>query len=212
VKITLDEDAFMTLYCAALNDAHPDRAGADETRPESPGAKSPDVWFVPTPDDVVRAMLELARVRSDDVVVDLGSGDGRIAIAAAYDYGARAVGLELNADLLRQSSETSKQKGVSHLTTFVQEDLFSYDLREATVVTLYLLPDMNLQLRPKLLRELQPGARIVSHAFDMADWMPDCRAEVDGRYLYVWTINGRSAGQGISGTRALAEEPDPAQS
>ena len=187
-KITLDEDGQMTLYCAGLNDGHPDRPGEDETRHGNAGAKSPNVWFVPTPDEVVRAMLELARVSSDDVVIDLGSGDGRIAIAAACDYGARAVGLELNPDLLRQSSEISKQRGVSHLTTFVQEDLFSYDLREATVVTLYLLPEMNLQLRPKLLRELQPGARIVSHAFDMADWIPDQRAEVDGRYLYVWII------------------------
>jgi hypothetical protein len=193
VKITLDAGRQMTLYCAPLNDGHPARAGTADTRPESACAKSPDVWFVPTPDGVVHAMLELAGVTSHDVVFDLGSGDGRIAIAAAHEYGARAVGLELDADLLRQSVETSKQKGVSHLTTFLQEDLFSCDLREATVVTLYLLPNMNLEIRPKLLRELRAGARVVSHAFDMAEWTPDQRIEVDCRYLYVWTIDGRAS-------------------
>jgi SAM-dependent methyltransferase len=176
-----------------LNEETPARADAAATRREGACAKSPDVWFVPTPESVVHAMLELARVTSNDVVFDLGSGDGRVAIAAAHDYGAKAVGLELNAELLSQAKETSKQKGVSHLTTFIQDDLFSYDLSEATVVTLYLLPDLNLQIRPKLLRELRAGARVVSHAFDMAQWLPDTRIEVDSRYLYVWTIDGRAS-------------------
>ena len=166
----------------------------EDAHREKPGVKSPDVWFVPTPPDIVHAMLKLARVGSGDLVFDLGSGDGRIPIVAAADYGARAVGLELDAELLRQSSEASKTQGVEHLTTFLQEDLYTYDLSAATVVTLYLLPAMNLQLRPKLLRELKAGARVVSHAFDMADWSPDERTEVDGRYLYVWTIGRQATG------------------
>ena len=176
-----------------LNNEQPARADTAATCRESPCAKSPDVWFLPTPENVVHAMLELACVTSDDVVFDLGSGDGRIAITAAYDYGAWAVGVELDADLLRQSLEASKQKGVSHLTSFVQHDLFSYDLSLATVVTLYLLPSLNLQIRPKLLRELRPGARVVSHAFDMAEWTPDTRAEVDSSDVYVWTIDRRAS-------------------
>lgn len=154
----------------------------------------PDIPFLPTPPDIVDAMLDLARVTGEDVVFDLGSGDGRIAIAAARRYGARAAGVELSADLVRQSTAAAEQHGVAGLTTFRLDDFFAAPLAGATVVTLYLLPSVNLMLRPKLLRELAPGARVVSHAFHMGDWMPSRQVEVSGRRLYVWIVGDDSSG------------------
>jgi len=136
-------------------------------------------------------MLKLARVTSRDVLFDLGSGDGRIAIAAASAHGARAVGIELDADLVRRSVEAARQQRVDDLVTFLHGDLFSCDLRDATVAIVYLLPSLNRQLRPKLLRELRPGARVISHAFDMDGWAPDARVDVDGRPLFRWTVPGQ---------------------
>ena len=153
-----------------------------------------DVPFVPTPNEVVEEMLKMATVSKGDVVFDLGSGDGRIPIAAVQKYGAkRATGVEINPDLVKQSQENAKKAGVDDRVEFLQQDLFQTDLSDANVVTLYLLPDVNLKLRPKLFKELKPGTRVVSHAFNMGEWKPEREQQVsagNGRTytLYQWTI------------------------
>ena len=148
-----------------------------------------DVPFVESPQPVVDLMLETANVSEDDVVYDLGSGDGRIPITAARDYGARGVGIEIKPDLVRRAQENAQEAGVGDRVEFRQGDLFEADISEATVVTLYLLPSVNLELRPKLFRELEPGTRIVSHDFDMDEWEPDTTVESsDGDTIYRWVI------------------------
>ncbi len=157
-----------------------------------PGQDVPDVR---TPLVVVNEMLRLAEVTTGDVVYDLGSGDGRILIAAARDRGARGVGLEIDPALVAQSTDRARRLGLTDKVTFRQQDLFEADLTPATVVTLYLSPDLNRRLRPKLLRELRPGARIVSHSFDMGDWAPTRTMQVssnEGSHtLYLWVVPGR---------------------
>ena len=138
----------------------------------------PDVEFVPTPHEVVAEMLNMAEVTKEDVVYDLGCGDGRIVIAAAKHYGARGVGVDIDPQLIKVCRENARKAGVTNRVTFLLRDLFETELREATVVALYLTPELNLQLRPKLFRELKPGARIVSHDFDMGDWKPDAMREM----------------------------------
>jgi ribosomal protein L11 methylase PrmA len=150
--------------------------------------RAPDVIFVPTPQELVEDMLRLADVRKGDILYDLGSGDGRIPITAAKKYGIRAVGVDIDPARIAEAVENARKAGVSKLVEFRQQDLFESDFREATVVTLYLLPDLNLKLRPRLLAELKPGTRIVSHQFDMGDWKPHKKLEVDGRIVYFWTI------------------------
>jgi cyclopropane fatty-acyl-phospholipid synthase-like methyltransferase len=151
--------------------------------------KPPDVKFVPSPDSVVDAMLKLARVTAIDVVYDLGSGDGRIPIAAAKEYGARGVGIEIDPIRIREANDNLKKAGVGDRVRFVQQDLFEADIREATVVTLFLLTRLNQQLMPKLKRDLKPGTRIVSHQFRMDDtWPPEASQDVDGLMIYLWTI------------------------
>jgi SAM-dependent methyltransferase len=144
--------------------------------------------FVTTADEVVDAMLELAGVKSSDVVYDLGCGDGRIVIAAAKKYGAHGVGIDINPDRIKEARENARASGVEHLVRFEEKDLFKSDFHEATVVTLYLLMDLNLRLRPKLLQDLKPGSRIVSHDFAMGDWKPDKVKEIAGARLLLWTI------------------------
>jgi SAM-dependent methyltransferase len=150
----------------------------------------PEVPYVPTPEKVVEEMLRLANVGKGDVVYDLGCGDGRIVITAALKYGARGVGVDIDPERIKESNENARKAGVADRVKFLQQDLFETDFREATVVTLYLLPDVNLRLRPKLLRELKPGTRIVSHAFDMGDWKPEKVVKVPGedreRTIYFW--------------------------
>ena len=157
-----------------------------------PGQEVPDVR---TPLVVVNEMLRLAAVTADDIVYDLGSGDGRIVIAAARDRGARGVGFEIDPDLVAQATERARRLGLAERVTFHQDDLFKADLREATVVTLYLSPDLNRRLRPKLLEELRPGSRIVSHNFDMGDWTPTRTIQVtsnEGTHtLYLWVVPGK---------------------
>jgi hypothetical protein len=131
-----------------------------------------DVPYVPTPNEVVARMLEIARVNRNDVVYVLGSGDGRIVITAAQKLGARGVGYDLNPERVKEANENATKAGVTDRVRFVEGDLFKADIGEATVVTLYLLPDVNLKLRPKLLSELKPGTRIVSHNYSMGDWQP----------------------------------------
>ncbi len=149
-----------------------------------------DVRYVPSPHSVVGAMLRLAGVSRNDVLYDLGSGDGRIPIAAAREFGARAVGIDIDPKLVARARQNAREAGVSGLVTFRNEDIFEADFREASVVTLFLYPDVNLKLRPKLLAELRPGTRVVSHWHDMGDWKPDRMIEVEGRPLYLWTIPG----------------------
>jgi len=154
-----------------------------------PRLRPPDVKYVPTPQNVVEAMLDLAEVTARDVVYDLGSGDGRIPITAALRYGARGVGIEIDMFHLRDAYDNLKKAGVADRVRFLNEDMFDADIGEATVVTLFLLPQVNQRLMPKLKRELRPGARVVSHQYDMGDaWPADEVREIDGLTIYRWTI------------------------
>lgn len=150
--------------------------------------RQPDVIFVGTPPDVVDAMLKGLEIKSNDIVYDLGSGDGRILITAAQKFGARGVGIEIDPALVKQSEENARKAGVSDKVRFVTADLFEADIHEATVVTLYLLEDLNIKLRPKLLKDLKPGTRIASHRFRMGDWQPEKAVSVGDRAIYFWTI------------------------
>ena len=154
--------------------------------------RSPDVIFVPTPQEVVDAMLKLAKVTKNDVVYDLGSGDGRIPITAAKTYGARGVGIDIDPQRIKEATENLKNSGVGDRVKFLNQDLFTTDISEATVVTLYLLPSLNVKLIPKLNKELKPGTRVVSHAFDMSsdgtERKPKETLNVNGRTVYFWTI------------------------
>jgi ribosomal protein L11 methylase PrmA len=162
-------------------------APAAQTRPAQ---RDPDVIYVPTPQSVVDAMLRLAKVTKDDVVYDLGCGDGRIVITAAKQFGARGVGIDIDPLRIKESNANAVTAGITDRVKFRQADIFadSTNLSEATVVTLYLLPSLNVKLLPKLRRELKPGTRIVSNSFDMGEWQPERTIEVDGRTVYFWTI------------------------
>src|SRR5437899_10289720 len=155
---------------------------AQEAQPR----RQPDVPYVPTTGPAVEAMLKLAGVRKTDVVYDLGCGDGRIVIAAAKNIGARAVGIDINPVRISEAKENAKKAGVEKLVRFEENDLFQADIHEASVVTLFLLPDVNLRLRPKLIQDLKPGTRIVSNTFDMGDWKAEKEVTVgeadDGQY------------------------------
>jgi SAM-dependent methyltransferase len=150
--------------------------------------KLPDVPYVPTDNAVVDGMLKLAGVRSTDVVYDLGCGDGRIVVRAAKNLGAHGVGVDINPVRIQEARENAKRNDVEGLVRFEEGDLFDADIHNATVVTLYLLPQVNLRLRPKLLKELRPGTRVVSHSFDMGDWKPEKEEQVEGATIYLWTI------------------------
>ncbi len=156
-----------------------------QNQPQTPPL---DVPFVPTPENVVAEMLKLAGVHKGDTLYDLGCGDGRIVITAAKQYGIRGVGIDLNPERIKEARENAKKAGVANLVTFRNEDLFKADIRPATVVTLYLLPSVNLRLRPRLWSDLKPGTRVVSHDFDMGDWKPEKTVEIEWRKLYFWTI------------------------
>ena len=158
---------------------------------KQPATQYPDVIFVPTPQEVVEDMLRLANVQKGDVLYDLGSGDGRIAITAARKYGVKATGIDIDPERIREANENARSAGVEKLVRFRNEDLFKADFREATVVTLYLLPELNVRLRPRLWNELKPGTRVVSHQFDMAEWKPEKTVELNGRTIYFWTIPPR---------------------
>jgi SAM-dependent methyltransferase len=145
------------------------------------------VPFVPTPQEVVDKMIELGGVKKGDTVYDLGSGDGRIVITAAKK-GARAVGFEIDGDLVKESRQNIQKAGVENLAEIRQQDILTVDLSPASVVTMYLLPDVNLKLRPNVLSQMKPGSRVVSHAFDMGDWKPDKTERVDGRTIYLWIV------------------------
>ena len=150
-----------------------------------------DVIYVPTGDTVVNAMLKLANVNSSDVVYDLGSGDGRIVIAAAKNHGARGVGIDIDPERIQESNENATKAGVTDKVKFIEADLFKSDFSDATVVTLYLLSSLNEKLRPILMQQLEPGTRVVSHAFDMGDWEPEKTEVIDGSTIHLWTIPER---------------------
>jgi SAM-dependent methyltransferase len=151
-----------------------------------------DVPYVPSPNAVVNGMLKLADVKKGDVVYDLGCGDGRIVITAAKEFGAKGVGVDINPERIQEARENAKKAAVEEMVKFEENDLFKASIGDATVVTLYLLPDVNVRLRPKLLKDLKPGTRIVSHSFDMGDWKPDKEEIVDGRHIYLWTVPEKS--------------------
>jgi SAM-dependent methyltransferase len=164
-------------------------------------ARDPDVPYVPTTEQAVEEMLKLAKVQKSDIVYDLGCGDGRIVIAAAKKYGARGVGIDINPVRISEAKENAKKAGVEHLVRFEENDLFQADIHEATVVSLFLLPNINLKLRPKLLQDLKPGTRVVSNTFDMGDWKPEKEAQLpdsDEGYsslshkFFLWTIPAKS--------------------
>jgi SAM-dependent methyltransferase len=175
-------------------------AGAAQQQPAQPAqlptppppanapARRPDVIYVPTSPEVVEAMLKLANVSKNDVVYDLGCGDGRIVVAAARAFGARAIGVDIDPQRIAEANANAKTSGVEGRVKFVLGDLFQQDLHDATVVTLYLLNTLNLKLRPKLWKELKPGTRVVSHAFDMGDWKPEQTQDVGGTTIYLWKI------------------------
>jgi predicted RNA methylase len=140
---------------------------------------------------VVDAMLEVAHVTENDIIYDLGSGDGRIPITAARKFGARGVGIDIDVRRIEEANANAQAAGVTDKVRFLNQDLFTTDISEASVITLYLLPTLNLKLMPKLMKELKPGTRIVSHSFDMGDWKPEQTLDVNGRAVYYWTIPKR---------------------
>jgi len=163
---------------------------------QTPAPVKPDVAYIPTPQVVVDAMLRLAQVTPSDIVYDLGSGDGRIVIAAAANYGARGVGIEIDPALVGKATENARAAGVSDRVQFVNQNLFTADIRQASVVTLYLLQSLNERLRPRLLTELKPGTRVVSHVFDMGpEWPPDESVMVGFSPLFLWTIRSPTDGR-----------------
>jgi len=168
-----------------------------------------DVPFVPSDDAVVSAMLGLAKIGSEDILYDLGAGDGRIVVAAAREYHCRSVGVEIDPLRIADAMEYAGDAGVEYLVDFIEGDIFTAEFSEATVVTLYLLDSINLQLRPRLLAELRPGSRIVSHAFSMGDWKADEVLEVGGIKIYKWVVPAKVAGtwewEAVDGTLVRAE-------
>ena len=182
---------WLVLFLATLLVAGPTAAHAQAQK----APRTPDVIYVPTPQEVVEDMLRLVNVKKGDVLYDLGSGDGRIPITAAKLYGIRAVGIDIDPQRIAEAQENAKKAGVTNLVEFRQADLFMSDFREATVVTLYLLPELNVKLRPRLWQELKPGTRIVSHQFDMGDWKADKKLESSGRVIYFWLIPDQKKGR-----------------
>ena len=172
---------------ALLVAPHPSTVAAQTAVPIKP-----DVIYVPTPQPVVDAMLEVAEVKATDIVYDLGSGDGRIPITAAKKFGARGVGIEIDPELNKQATANAVAAGVADRVRFVTGNIYTSDLSEATVVTLYLLQSINEKLRPKLVRELKPGSRVVSHVFNMGpEWPPAKTLAVGPSPVYLWTIPAR---------------------
>jgi len=184
--------AALALLAGALAVGATTVARAAEFTPQV-GQAGKDVIWVPTPDELVERMLRMAQTTSSDVVYDLGSGDGRTVIAAAKKFGAKAMGIEYNPDMVTLSQRNAQREGVAANTTFVKADLFESDFSKATVITMYLLPSINARLKPKIL-DLKPGTRVVSHAFDMEDWLPDQVDTVEGRRGMLWIVPAKVAG------------------
>lgn len=164
-----------------------------QTRQQQPSVqisqREPDVVYVPTPQEVVDEMLALAKVTKDDIIYDLGSGDGRIPITAAQKFGTRGFGIDINPERIKEANANAQKAKVTDRVKFLNQDLFQTDISKATVVTLYLLPTLNVKLRPQLFKQLKPGTRVVSHDFDMGEWKPDRVVKTkEGSTIYLWTI------------------------
>ena len=166
-------------------------ATTEPLKPPPVQSRGPAVAYASTPEAVIEAMLDLAQVTRDDVVYDLGCGDGRIVVAAAKRLGARGIGIDIDPQRITEADALARREGISDRVTFILGDLFRADFSDATVVMLYLQPQPNLLLRPRLLAELRPGTRVVSHSYDMGDWIPDEVRRVAGRRIYLWTIPAR---------------------
>lgn len=191
--VSVSVTSLMFTGCTQQRNFEAEAEAQAPTTTAQPQERQANVPYVPTPEKVVDRMLKLANVSSNDVLYDLGSGDGRIPITAVQKYGAsRATGIEINPQLVQRSRENSQKAGVTDRVAFLQQDLFQTDLSQATVVTLYLLPSVNLQLQPKLLQELKPGTRIISHDFDMGEWKPERVERVQGparqHTIYYWVV------------------------
>jgi hypothetical protein len=158
------------------------------------GQQGKDVVWVPTPDEVVDRMLTMAQTKPEDYVIDLGAGDGKIAIAAAKKFGARSMGVEYNPDMVAFAQKNAQAAGVAGKAQIVHGDIFATDFTQATVLTMYLLPSLNMKLRPQILA-MRPGTRVVTHAFNMEDWEPDESSDVDGRRVYFWVVPANVAGR-----------------
>jgi SAM-dependent methyltransferase len=185
--------AFVAASLAAMALAQPKPEYGDEVFQPSVGQAGKDVIWVPTPDALVTRMLTAARVTKDDVVYDLGAGDGKIAIAAAKQFGARAYGIEFNPDMAELARRNAKRAGVDSQVTIITGDIFKEDFSKATVVTMYLLPDLNLKLRPIILK-MKPGTRVASHQFHMGDWEPDEKYNIEYRDAYLWYVPAQVEG------------------
>ena len=179
--------ALVGVFVLGLGAASAEPAPAGQAAPAQQGLRQPDVIYVPTRQTVVDAMLKVASVKAGDVLYDLGCGDGRIPVTAAQ-LGARAVCIDIDPRRIAEANENVKKNNVGDRVRVLNQDLFTTDISEATVVSLYLLPSLNLKLRPTLWRTLKPGTRIVSHDFDMGDWKPEQTLNVDGATVYYWTI------------------------
>jgi hypothetical protein len=183
--------AVFVLAASAFDSAH-SQTTTQEFKPIV-GQEGKDVIWVPTPQALVDRMLQMAKTTSNDYVVDLGSGDGRTVITAAKKYGIRALGIEYNADMVELSKRNAEKEGVADRAQFVNGDIFQTDFSKATVLTLYLLPNLNLKLRPTILN-MKPGTRVVSHAFSMDDWQPDQIENAEGRTAYLWIVPAKVEG------------------
>jgi SAM-dependent methyltransferase len=193
--------AFVPLVALAQGD------GAKEEFTPEVGQAGKDVIWVPTPEFLVERMLQMAQVGPNDLVVDLGSGDGRTVIAAAKKFHANSVGIEFNPDMVALSKRNAEKAGVAADAKFIEADIFASDFHKATVVTMYLLPDLNLRLRPRLL-EMKPGTRLVSHQFTMGEWQPDEISSFDNRSAYFWVVPARVEGSwklGYAGRKSRIE-------
>ena len=179
----------LTIGCTTQTGFEQARQAATAATP----LREPDVRYEPTPQPVVREMLRLAGVGPNDVVYDLGSGDGRIPITAAREFGARGVGIDIDPQRIRESEANARAAGVTDRVHFRNEDLFEADFSDATVVMLFLYPDVNLKLRPRLLRELAPGTRVVSYYHDMGDWEPERIVPTPRANIYLWRIPPEAA-------------------
>ena len=184
--------AFITTTASAQQAPAEVKPGSKDYTPQV-GQSGKDVVWVPTPEALVERMLKMARVGPKDYVIDLGSGDGRTVIAAAQKFGARAMGIEYNPEMVDLSIKNAEKVGLGDKVKFIKADIFETSFNDATVITMYLLPSLNVKLRPKLL-DMRPGTRIVSHAFTMEDWQPDQTATVEGRDAYLWIVPAKVGG------------------
>jgi len=183
---------FALALALAATPAAAQQQGDKEFTPQV-GQAGKDVIWVPTPPELVEKMLQMARITPNDFVIDLGSGDGRIAIAAAQKFGARSMGVEYNPDMVALSNREAQRQGVADKVKFVKADIFETDFSQATIITMYLLPDLNLKLQPKILDQ-KPGTRVVSHQFNMGEWQPDETANIDNRLAHLWIVPAKAGG------------------